>query len=730
MKLDSNTDSKFGISLYHQQYFYYYKLLLMKHINRDVVESSITFIPDKHYFVERLKNEVSNLVEVTEGNRLRRFSSIEEEFESILQNEFRFNSFLNSFDQKFHVERLFVKLLLCEFQNSFEISNTEIDESFTVVSELRRLFQLSDAELKFLKFAVVFENDDNDFQRVLENVAPNQNDKIKTVSYLTGLSRSQIKAVISSGSNLSKSGIVDVDLSFKGRYGGIDVDETIMEFVSGLRDSSSLLGKYINEYTGAVLPPESFTVSTDDRSIIMEILRHDTPCNLLFYGKAGTGKTEFVKSLINSCGKRALFVKTPDKSVQSEERSTALVAAVNIYTKDDIIVVDEADSLINSSNSFFPSEVDKGWLNEFLDSSRAKIIWISNRTNGVEESHMRRFNYSLFFDSFTCSDREKIWKQILKGRELSHILTDEDIEYYSSEFEVNAAGIASACDTAEQLIKNTDYSIEKIKNSIDKVLREHEKVITGNVYKQKKLFSLRSNYDPAFINANTDINSIVEKVSSFSEEMKQNVNIEHGSNLLLYGIPGTGKTEFTKFLAKRLKRKINYQRASDLLSPFVGVTEQLLERAFNQSARDGSILFIDEADTFFLDRASSQRSWEVSRTNELLSLMENYRGILVCCTNLQGSIDKAALRRFHFKIEFKPLNVKQKVDAFHAFFPNLTLTKSLEKTVKSLAPLTPGDFKAVSEAHRYSENLNVKKIVEDLQIEVELKNSGNDVIGF
>ncbi|MFH1147103.1 MAG: AAA family ATPase [Pseudomonadota bacterium] len=67
--------------------------------------------------------------------------------------------------------------------------------------------------------------------------------------------------------------------------------------------------------------------------------------------------------------------------------------------------------------------------------------------------------------------------------------------------------------------------------------------------------------------------------------------------------------------------------------------------AFDEARRDRAILFLDEADTFFINRESAHRSWEVSQTNELLTQMEKHRGILICCTNLLVTLDKAAMRR-------------------------------------------------------------------------------------
>ena len=68
-------------------------------------------------------------------------------------------------------------------------------------------------------------------------------------------------------------------------------------------------------------------------------------------------------------------------------------------------------------------------------------------------------------------------------------------------------------------------------------------------------------------------------------------------NLLLFGPPGTGKTEFVKYLAKQLERPLNIKMASDLLNLFIGETEHRIVNAFQKAAAEKSILFIDEGDS-------------------------------------------------------------------------------------------------------------------------------------
>ena len=74
------------------------------------------------------------------------------------------------------------------------------------------------------------------------------------------------------------------------------------------------------------------------------------------------------------------------------------------------------------------------------------------------------------------------------------------------------------------------------------------------------------------------------------------------------------------------------RRASDLLSCWVGATEQNIARAFEEARKDDAVLLIDEADSFLQDRRGAGHSWEVTQVNEVLTQMENFEGVFIATT--------------------------------------------------------------------------------------------------
>lgn len=108
--------------------------------------------------------------------------------------------------------------------------------------------------------------------------------------------------------------------------------------------------------------------------------------------------------------------------------------------------------------------------------------------------------------------------------------------------------------------------------------------------------------------------------------------------MLLSGSPGTGKSAYARYRAERAGIDLVCISGSELLGAFVGETEKQIAAAFANAERNGSLLLIDEADSFLANRDLAHRNWEVSMTNEMLRLMERSRVRFIATTNRAATL--------------------------------------------------------------------------------------------
>lgn len=139
-----------------------------------------------------------------------------------------------------------------------------------------------------------------------------------------------------------------------------------------------------------------------------------------------------------------------------------------------------------------------------------------------------------------------------------------------------------------------------------------------------------------------------------------------GINILLYGLPGTGKTESVLQIAKATGRDVIHIDNSELRSCWYGDSEKIVKKVFSryteicetykEIGKKVPILLFNEADAILSKRvdvgASSTAKVENNIQNILLEEMENMKGIMIATTNLLDNLDSAFERRFLFKIKF------------------------------------------------------------------------------
>ena len=436
--------------------------------------------------------------------------------------------------------------------------------------------------------------------------------------------------------------------------------------------------------------------------------------NVLLYGSAGTGKTELSKVIASELNLKLYEVAYDDGDGYANEhqRIRSYCLAQNVLSAgSNLLMYDEAEDIFNTNNDE-KRQYGKAFINRSLETNELPTIWITNNILDMDEAVVRRFNLAIEIGIPTEDVRAKIIKKYsenLIDNKLIKKLAKND--FIAPALISNASVVVSNLNT-----KDKNKAFERVINNTLKA-QGYEEIRDYNPRDD-----LPSSYDPNFVNSDCDLN-----------ELMQGIKVSKNARICLYGVPGTGKSAYAKFIAKSLKKPIIIKKGSDLLSMFVGGTEQNIALAFKEAKEKHAVLVFDEVDSFLQDRSMAARSWEITQVNEMLVQMESFDGIFIATTNLIDNLDKACLRRFDLKLEFRYLLPEQARNLFkkECALLKVKFDENASKKVSNLGLLAPGDFASVRRQAKFRPIKNGDDFCHRLELEVALKNEEKSVkIGF
>ena len=457
----------------------------------------------------------------------------------------------------------------------------------------------------------------------------------------------------------------------------------------------------------------------EDVKILLSFLKNATRkkqkgVNVLLYGSAGTGKTELSKVIASELNLKLYEVAYDDGDRYADEcqRLRSYCLAQNVLSAgSNLLMYDEAEDIFNTNNDE-KRQYGKAFINRSLETNELPTIWITNNIFDMDEAVVRRFNLAIEIGIPTEDVRAKIIKKYSEN-----LIDNKLVKKLAKNRFVAPAVVSNASLVVSNLnTKDKNKAFERVINNTLKA-QGYEEIRDYNPRDD-----LPSSYDPNFVNSDCDLN-----------ELMQGIKANKKARICLYGVPGTGKSAYAKFIAKSLKKPIIIKKGSDLLSMFVGGTEKNIALAFKEAKEKHAVLVFDEVDSFLQDRSMAARSWEITQVNEMLVQMESFDGIFIATTNLIDNLDKACLRRFDLKLEFGYLLPEQ---AQNLFKKECTLLKvkfdeDVIKKVSSLGLLAPGDFASVRRQAKFRPIKNGDDFYQRLELEVALKKEVRSVkIGF
>lgn len=533
-----------------------------------------------------------------------------------------------------------------------------------------------------------------------------------------------------------------------------------------VKDFSELVAKIIVPARQKYHSGTIGNISKEDRDIIDQLLLHlnisNKATNILLYSGSRIDKYNLALNIVkeNKLFSYELFEKIPPENL----KTACYIAQRFIEAQDPkaVLIVSKAEKVLSKSRIslrqmlFFDIEVEedieqKPLEIKLMDNPTIKTIWLAINPQNIHEDSVSRFTYSVEVNPASRGERKEAIEEILKDFDL----TDEFKHKLAQHTQLSRQQLLNAMTLAEKMSapKMSEKEMKKALKIIEKG--------SGNLSEEEiKLLNKFTNRDRSNVISNEEKEKIIMRAISQSEKalnrkdrenLKKSVtkysldylNVKSGftveqiinslkkkpnSTLCLFGLPGTGKTQFAEYIAISVDKPIIIKNAGEILGKYVGETEKNIQKMFMEAEETDSILLLDEGDSFLRDRTFAKNTWEISMVNQLLQSMERFNGTFICATNLFENLDIAALRRFTFKVEFLAMEPDQRWKMFETEVGEQLNSlseedkKKLREDLDFLPNITPGDFTVVKRQEQIlDEKLSPESWLKQLTFESETK---------
>lgn len=572
---------------------------------------------------------------------------------------------------------------------------------------LVHIFRLSKEERAVVYFLSAMQNNEL-LQECVREFGGDLEEEEDTLTMVAGLPKGLGNSLLNQEAPLMRLGIL-----FRTRYrGNLNLSSWVQEFICSLHKNDAaryeaLIGVPVPSKDELTAKDFAYVEAAKLATRLMKQAKHTKGFNILLYGTPGTGKSSFAQVLAQSAKLNLYPVgvcnngeEEKNYRLQQLYRKQFLLKTV----KNTCLLLDEGEDIFSS----LETRTSKVEINNLLENNEVPVIWTTNKIHRMDPAYIRRFTLAVCFDKPPVEMRQKIWNKYLSANKITY--TKGDTLALAKKYEVQPSMIAGAAQAA-RMAKGGLPTVQEHLSFMIQALNG------GRKNPEEEKTNIR--FYPALIHADMDLQALTTQLTRLGR-----LNF----SLCLYGASGTGKSAYARYLADKLGLEVVQRRASDLISCYVGETEQNIAKAFAQAREDKSLLIFDEADSFLRDRSTAARSWEVSSVNEMLTWMDSHPYPFICTTNLMESLDPASLRRFSFKVKYNFLTSQQVKEAFDYFFG---IKIALAETA-GLDKLTPGDFTLVkNKAEILGTSTQFSAVKEMLETEQKLKhNAYGNGIGF
>ncbi|CAH1979790.1 unnamed protein product [Acanthoscelides obtectus] len=447
--------------------------------------------------------------------------------------------------------------------------------------------------------------------------------------------------------------------------------------------------------------------------------------NVLIIGQQGTGKSSLLRAIQHKVQQYPKYMhikmikckSIKGKTMDSLERLFQNIFHELVLHQPSLLVIDDLHVMCenikddeSAPNAIYFNRISEMFHNFLKPYITKHVIGICATSESLEKLNKNMYSSRgshVFKNVFTISeldkqDRQTIMKHLLQNYKIV------DIEFDELSVKTDGFVFQDMVNFCEKVI------YEGLKHSEDDerveiTMENCEKALENTCILSLENVNLHSPGDRDFshIGGLHDVKQILVETLLWPVKYPQifaDAPLRLQSGLLLYGPPGTGKTMLAGAAAKQCRLRIVTVKGPELLSKYIGASEQAVRDVFQKAQRaKPCILFFDEFDSLAPRRGHDNTGVTDRVVNQFLTQLDGIESLVGVCvlaaTSRPDLLDPALLRpgRLDRQILCPLPNKAERLEILKVISKNLDLAADvdLEEIAKSTEHFSGADLQSL-----------------------------------
>jgi transitional endoplasmic reticulum ATPase len=408
---------------------------------------------------------------------------------------------------------------------------------------------------------------------------------------------------------------------------------------------------------------------------IFDKLGVQPPKGVLLHGVPGTGKTLLAKAVAAESGAKFFTIGGPEIMSKFYGESEQKLRDIFKKAKEaapSVIFIDELDSIAPKREDV-SGEVEKRVVSQLLSlmdglEGRGQVIVIAttNRPNSIDPALRRpgRFDREIEVKIPNRDGRQEILQIHMRHMPLgtdvdtgalaakTHGYVGADLEYLCKEAAMKALRKVLPTINLENEHVSAD-DLDKIKVAMDDFDSAFNEIIPSAM---REVYLETPDVKWADIGGLDGVKKELQEAVEWPlkyPELYSKIGYVMPKGMLMYGLPGVGKTLLAKAVATESEANFISVRGPEFISKWIGESEKGIREVFRKARQAAPcVIFFDEIDSIAPVRSSGANEVTERVVSQLLTEMDGMQSlknvIVIAATNRVDIIDPALLRAGRF----------------------------------------------------------------------------------